>query len=163
AQAAGHSVETIDLAHLPVPPLTSQAAFMKEPVPDGLREAAQAIRDADHLVLIFPLWLGTMPALLKAFLEQVMRPGLAFAHRERGFPEKLMAGKSARIIVTMGMPALLYRWWYGGLGVRGLRRSILQFAGFAPVRTTLLGSVEADKRRREAWLDLMRRLGRAAR
>lgn len=164
AGAAGHPVATLDLAQLEVPLLTSQADFLKEPVPESLRAAAQAIAEADHLVLVFPLWLGTMPALLKAFLEQVMRPGLAFAYREGGgIPQKLMTGKSARIVVTMGMPALLYRWLYGGFGIRGLRRSILAFAGYAPVRMSLLGSVEASPSRREAWLDQMRRLGHAAR
>lgn len=111
----------MDLASADFPLLASQNEFSNGSVPLALVETAQAIRDAGHLVMIFPLWLGTMPALVKAFFEQAMRLGLAFANRSGGgFPRKLMRGKSARVIVTMGMPAFIYRWWYGGFSVRGL-------------------------------------------
>jgi hypothetical protein len=69
-----------------------------------------------------------MPALLKAFLEQVMRPGVALEDRKHGFPRALLADRSARIVVTMGMPALIYRWYFRAHGVRGLERSVLKFA-----------------------------------
>jgi Flavodoxin-like fold len=42
-----------------------------------------------------------MPALLKAFLEQVMRPGIALEYRERGFPRGLFAERSARLVVML--------------------------------------------------------------
>lgn len=38
------------------------------------------LQDAEHIVFVSPLWLGTMPALLKGFLEQVMRPDVALAY-----------------------------------------------------------------------------------
>lgn len=161
AVAADHQIVHVDLAHLDFPLLAGNAAFLTGEVPEALRPAAAAIRSADHIVLIFPLWLGTMPALVKGFLEQVMRPGTAFAYRDKGFPVKLLAGKSARLVVTMGMPALLYRLWYRAHGVRGLERNILDFVGVKPVRTSWFGSVEAagDAVRR-SWLDEMTELGR---
>ena len=104
---------------------------------------------------------GAMPALLKAFLEQVIRPGVAFEYGRRGaFPKKLLAGRSARVVVTMGMPALLYRIWFRGHGVATLRRSILSLAGISPVRETLIGSVLDPKTKR--WILRMRRLGSRA-
>ena len=114
-------------------------------------------------MIVFPLWLGTMPAVVKAFLEQIMRPGIAFAYQKRGFPKRLLAGRSARIVVTMGMPAFMYRWYFGGHGLRGLERSILRFAGIKPVRETLIGMVgDAGEARRRRWLDRMRDYGRRA-
>lgn len=165
AREAGHVVQILDLAALDFPLLASEAEFTKGEIPPGLQEAAKLIREADHLCLVFPLWLGTMPALVKAFLEQVMRPGTAFAPAEGGgFPRKLLGGRSARVVVTMGAPAFVYRWWYGGFGVRGLKRSILGFVGFAPVRITLLGMVgSASATKRAAWLRRMRESGRLAR
>lgn len=162
AREAGHEVFVLDLAGVEFPLLQSQKEFGRGPVPAALVEAVQAIREADHLVLIFPLWLGTMPALVKGFLEQAMRPGVAFVYGATGgLPRRLMAGKSARVVVTMGMPAFLYRWWYGGFGVRGLERSILNFVGFRPVRRSLFGGVEtASASRHGVWLDDMRALGR---
>lgn len=164
AQAAGHSVARLDLAGLDVPLLRSQEAYEHAPVPDNLRPAQDAIVAAEHIVLVFPLWLGTVPALVKAFLEQVLRPGVAFAYRDKGFPELLLKGRSARVVVTMGMPAPLYRWWYLAHGVRGLERNILGFVGIKPVRETLFGMVgAASAEKRAAWLRRMRRLGERAR
>ncbi|BBK41191.1 dehydrogenase [Allostella vacuolata] len=165
AATAGHAVERIDLAGLDFPLLRRQVDFEHGEAPAALLPAQQAILAADHLVLLFPLWLGTMPALVKAFLEQVFRPGSAFAPAAggRGFPRRLLAGKSARVVVTMGMPAFLYRWWFGAQGVRCLERSILGFVGFAPVRRTLLGSVgSASPAARQGWCERMRRLGASA-
>lgn len=167
ARSAGHEIETIDIARLDFPFLRTMEEFSKQSVPATLEAAAAAIRAADHIFLVFPLWLGTMPALLKAFLEQVMRPGVAFAYPDKstsGFAQTLLNGKSARIVVTMGMPAPFYRFWYLGHGIAGLRRNILNFVGISPVRETLLGMVDsASERRRQKWLQTMIELGSAAR
>jgi putative NADPH-quinone reductase len=113
--------------------------------------------------LIFPLWLGTMPALVKAFLEQVMRPGVAFSYEKHG-AKKLLAGRSAHIVVTMGMPAWLYWTFFCSHGVRGLRRSVFKLAGFSPVRTTMFGMIEnASDVTKSRWLDTMRKNGAKAR
>lgn len=153
ARASGHEVRIIDIATLDFPVLRSSLEFNEGSLPAGLEDAARAIQEAGHLVFVFPLWLGTMPALLKAFLEQVLRPGIAFAYPaagQSGFAKTLLGGRSARLVVTMGMPALAYRLWYRGHGIAGMRRNILNFVGIAPVRETLLGSVgAADGRKRE--------------
>ena len=166
AEGAGHQVRAMDLATMDVPPLRTAAEFKDGAVPESLKEAVEALQWADHLVFVFPLWLGTMPALLKAFLEQVMRPGVAFAYPkdgETGFARTLLKGRSARVIVTMGMPAFLYRLWFLGHGLAGMRRNILNFVGIKPVRETLFGMVEAggdDKRRK--WIKQVRALGARA-
>jgi|SRR5688572_7867941 len=143
ALGAGHEVRRIEIAKLDFPLLRSAREWHEDPVPPALRAAQADIGWADHLVIIFPLWLGTMPALVKAFLEQVLRPGFAFSYREKGFPQKGLSGKSARLVVTMGMPAFWYRWFFRAHGVRGLARNILKFCGVSPVRETLIGFVEA--------------------
>lgn len=162
AREGGHSVETITIAELDIPFLRSQEAFEKGGIPNGLAEAGEAVRRAEHVVIVFPLWLGTMPALLKAFLEQVMRPGIAFEYTGTG-PKTLLSGRSARMVVTMGMPAFVYRLYFLSHGVAGLRRSILRFVGFKPVHTTLFGMVTAaNADKRAGWLARMHELGRRA-
>lgn len=166
ARSAGHEVRLLDIATLDFPILRSADEFNERPLPVTLEDAAEAIKDAEHLVFVFPLWLGTMPALLKAFLEQVMRPGVAFAYPEagkNGFVKTLLRGRSARVVVTMGMPASFYRFWYLGHGVAGMRRNILNFVGISPVRETLFGMVEgvSDAKRRK-WISAMHALGKRA-
>ncbi|MGN6767506.1 MAG: NAD(P)H-dependent oxidoreductase [Rhizobiaceae bacterium] len=166
ARSAGHEVRLIDIATLDFPILRAMEEFTERPLPVTLEDAAQAIKDTDHLVFVFPLWLGTMPALLKAFLEQVMRPGIAFAYPEAGksgFARTLLKGRSARVVVTMGMPASFYRFWYLGHGIAGMRRNILNFVGISPVRETLFGMVEgAGDAKRRKWISEMHALGKRA-
>lgn len=161
AATAGHEVALIELARLDFPLLRTQQEFERGQLPEMLAPARDAIVAARHVVLVFPLWHGTMPALVKAFLEQVMRPGVALEYREHGFPRRLLTGRSARLVVTMGMPALIYRWYFRAHGVRGLERSIFRFAGMKPVRESLFGMVQAvDPARRQRWLDQMKEYGR---
>jgi len=162
AREGGHSVETISIADLKIPYLRTQTEFEKGGVPESLKAAADAVMRAEHVVFVFPLWLGTMPAMLKSFLEQVLRPGVAMEYGDKG-PKTLLSGRSARMVVTMGMPAFVYRLYFLSHGVAGLRRSILRFVGFNPVRTTLIGMVTmggSDKRSK--WPARMRDLGRKA-
>jgi putative NADPH-quinone reductase len=125
--------------------------------------AQEDILWAEHIVLLYPLWLGDVPALLKAFFEQVMRPGFAFRYREGGLPEKKLKGRTAHIVVTMGMPALLYRTFYGAHSLKSLERNILKFVGIAPVRRSVIGNVEGDEDIRGYWLKTMAASGRAGR
>lgn len=165
ARAAGAEVRMLELATLDVPLLRSQQAWEHEPVPEGLRQAQEEIAWAGHIAFFFPLWLGDMPALLKAFLEQVMRPGFAFAAGERNaFTARGLKGRSARIVVTMGMPAFVYRWFFAAHSVRSMKRNILGFVGIAPVAVTLVGGVgQVAPARAAALMERMGRLGRKAR
>jgi putative NADPH-quinone reductase len=163
AAAAGHELKRIEVARLDFPLLRTKAEFEQVAPVSDIRDAQDAVLWADHLVLLYPLWLGTMPALLKAFLEQALRPGFAFDESSR-MPRKLLKGRSARIVVTMGMPAFVYRWYFGAHGLRSLERNILGFCGIRPIRASLIGMVEAGGPARHAkWLDRMNALGGRAR
>jgi putative NADPH-quinone reductase len=157
----GHEVRRIEVAQLQFPLLRTKEEFEKDRPPDSITEAQDAIAWADHLVIIYPLWFGSMPALLDAFFEQTFRPGFAFEYDEPGrFPKKRLTGKSARIVVTMGMPAFVYRWFFLSHGLKNLQRNILGFCGISPVRSTIVGSIEGlSERQRDNWLDEMRGLG----
>lgn len=165
ARGEGHEVLFVNVAQLEFPLLRTQEQFRNESPPAEIRDAQSTIRWADHLVFFYPLWLGTLPALLKGFLEQTFREGFGvkFASDGRSW-KRLLKGKSARIVVTMGMPAMIYRVYFGAHGLKSLERSILSFAGVGPIRESLIGTV--DQRTTESrgrWLIKMQSLGRAAR
>jgi len=150
AVAGGHDIRRIEVANLDVPILRSRAEW-ESPSPEGLRHAAEAIAWADHLVLLYPLWLGDVPALLKGFLEQVLRPGDSGLEGLR----KALKGKSAHVVVTMGMPGLFYTLFYRAHSLKSLERSILKLVGVRPVHHTIIGGVEGDPDDRKHWLDKM--------
>jgi putative NADPH-quinone reductase len=143
ALSAGYEVRRVNVATLDFPLLRSQEAWEHGELPPALLAAQADIAWAQHLVLFFPLWLGDMPAMLKGFLEQLARPGFAFqAEGDNPFGHKGLTGRSARVVVTMGMPALLYRWYFRAHSVKSLERNILGFIGIAPVHETLIGMVD---------------------
>jgi len=160
AESTGLELRHLRVAELDFPLLRTQADFEHGSPPEAISEAQTILAWADHWLIVFPLWLGTTPALLKGFLEQAMRPGFAFAAADQDRPGGLLKGKSAHLVVTMGMPALLYRTYFRAHGVNYLDRSVLRFAGIKPVRRTLYGMVEArGARARERWLTGMERMG----
>ncbi len=153
AQAGKHEVRRITIARN-FPILRTKDDWESAPPPETIRHAQEVILWAQHLVVIYPLWLGGMPALLKAFFEQVFRPG-----KSRSNFAKPLKGRTAHIVVTMGMPALLYRWYFGAHSLRSFERNILRFIGIKPVRESLIGMVEGKASRREKWLAHMRMCG----
>ena len=160
AEESGHEVRLFRLGDMEVPLLRSKAEWESEPAPEGIRECQEAIGWADHVVILFPLWLGGMPAMLKALLEQIFRPGFAFKVDSSPMGEKLLKGKSARVIVTMGMPAFVYRLYFRAHSLRSLKRNILGFVGIGPIRTTIIGSIAAmDDAKHRRWLRAIRAYG----
>lgn len=159
ARAAGSKVRVIRVAELDFPLLRTQAEWLEGPTPKAIAHAQTDIEWADRVAIFYPLWLGDVPALLKGFLEQVMRPGFALRYREGELPEKLLVGRRADVVVTMGMPAFIYCAWFGAHSLRSLKRNILHFVGLSPVETTLIGNVESSPRHRERWIKRMQALG----
>jgi putative NADPH-quinone reductase len=163
ARAAGHEVRRIDVATLDFELLRSAADWESGTPASVILMAQDDIAWAEHIVILYPLWLGAMPALLKGFLEQVLRPGFAVPDLRsgKGWPKGLLTGRTARIVVTMGMPAFFYRWYFGAHSLKSLERNILKFVGVKPIRETLIGMVAAkESAGREKWLKTLEALGR---
>jgi putative NADPH-quinone reductase len=160
ARDTGHQVKRIDVARLSFPLLHNADEWQWQPPAESIAAAQQAIAWAGHVVILYPLWLGDMPALLKAFFEQTLRPGFAIGNAAPGrLPKKLLAGRSARVVVTMGMPALFYKLYYRAHTLKSLKRNILEFCGISPVRATVIGMVEGSKDARDGWLTRLAVLG----
>lgn len=160
ALESGYEIRTICVANIDFPVLRTYEDFYSNKPNTVIEQCQNQIRWANHLVIVYPLWMGSMPALLKAFFEQVFRPGFALETVDGGKQwVRLLKGKSAHIVVTMGMPAFLYRWFYGAHGLKSLERNILAFTGIGPIRESLIGGVEASQEHRVRWLEKMHALG----
>jgi len=119
-----------------------------------LHDVGAAVTACDHLVVGFPLWWGGEPARLKGLLDRVVLPGFAFRYRKRGpFWDRLLAGRSADVIVTMDTPPWYLRAVYGDPVGRRWRRQVLGFCGFDPVRVFRFGPTRRGeaKQRIEGW------------
>lgn len=132
----------IDVGKLEFLLIRSKQEWKNNPLPHELKHAQNDMLWAEHWALFYPIWLGDMPAKLKGFLEQTLRPGLSFVESEPGqMWDQLLIGRSARIVVTMSMSAVVYRLFFGAHTVKSLERNSLKFCGIDPVKTTLIGNV----------------------
>jgi putative NADPH-quinone reductase len=162
ARSAGHTVHLFVTSKMTFDPILHEGFTRVQELEPDLEVAHDAMMAANHLVFIFPLWLGTLPAIFKGFLERVLQPDLV-EPAQKGKFTKPLKGKSARIVVTMGMPGFIYRWYFGAYALRMMKRNILSFVGVSPIRSTIYGSIEnVSPEKRQSWLKEMHSLGAAA-
>ena len=165
AEGAGHAVERIEIGALDYGFLGSKDAF-DTPPDEPLRTVREALRRADHVFLSFPLWLGGMPSKTRAFFEHAARGGyfLEVADSAVEWPKKMLKGKSARLVVTMGMPGAIYKLLFGAHTLKGFEQGVLGISGVKPIRHTVIGGVDAaSDKARAGWFDDLRKLGAEAR
>jgi putative NADPH-quinone reductase len=163
ARETGNEVRTLTLAEMDVPILRTAQEFAAAPESPAVQQARDDLIWCRHLVLIFPLWLGGAPAMLRALLEQVARANFMTETTPSGMRQRLK-GRSARLIVTMGMPALAYQLIFHEHGVRNIMQGVMGFGGLAPIRRTLFGAIEAvTVHERQARIEKIRQFGRDAR
>lgn len=116
---------------------------------DCLKNAQKMILNADKLVFVYPCWWGSMPTLLKGFIDRVFIPGFAFKyHKNQQLPQKLLKSKKADIIVSMDAPYLYYKYIQGAGGDKIMKNSILEFCGIKPVRFLHLDKIKGSSSKR---------------
>lgn len=159
AEGRGATVTRIDLVQLQFDPILRQGYAAQQALEPDLATAAAAIQAADHVAWFFPMWWGGPPALVKGFIDRVFTPGYAFRYRGRNqLPDKLLAGRSARLVSSMDSP-----WaWYALVLRRILHASFgmatLSFVGFGPIRSTMFYELRfRSAAERERALDKVRR------
>ena len=164
ARSAGAEVRLLSLGSLGFDPLLRAGYRGVQPLEPDLHAAQAQIAWAGHLVWVYPTWWGAMPALLKGFIDRVFLSGFAFKHHQGSSRwDKLLAGRSAQLLVTMDTPPWYYRWVQRSPGLHQMKKTILEFSGIRPVRVHEYGPVHsADAQRKQRWLEQARKLGVAA-
>lgn len=161
AELAGNEVRRINLGELEFDPLLRHGYSEPQEFEADLIAAQQAIEWADHLVLVYPNWWGSMPALLKGFLDRVLLPGFAFKYREDSpWSERLLTGRSADLLVTMDAPPLYYRFVTGRPGHKQMKKAILGFCGVKPIHVYSFGPVRSSgAAKRAKWISKASEIG----
>ena len=166
AKKAGHDVKFAVLRDLEFDPILRNSYRDNVLEPD-LQKQQENISWCDHMVIVTPMWWFSTPALLKGFLDRVITPRFAFRYKKGSllpFPERLLKGRSARVIYTQGGP-----WWIPwifGLNPfwQALRFGTLIFCGFGPVRrTTFSKVVGSSDEKRAKWLKKVYQVGKKGR
>lgn len=153
AKLAGHKVKTINVIDMKFNAL-EQVKIMEKDVKD----AQETISWAKHLVFVFPNWWSTMPALMKGFFDRVFSSGFAFKYVSYLKWNKLLKGKSARVISTMGTPKMIYQCFMGNPIKRNMEAT-LKFCGIKPVKYTYVHSItKLNEDDRKKWLNKIKKI-----
>ncbi|TWT43319.1 NAD(P)H-dependent oxidoreductase [Botrimarina hoheduenensis] len=163
AESAGHEVRRLVVRELDFD------AFQKgykeaEALEPDLIAAQEMIAWCEHLVVVHPVWWGSSPALLKGFIDRAFLPGWAFKfHAGKTWWDRLLTGRSARVIQTAATPNLFIRLAYWSCAAVAMKAGTLEFCGFKPVRLTQFGGIGMGFTEAKArpWLAKCEALGKA--
>lgn len=169
ARQEGAHVQVIDLATDPIPTHPTHAGELRVPrssedlplAPDAARYIDQ-LEWSEHLVIFFPQWWGTYPAALKAFIDRVFLSGSAFSRRPQGkLWNRLLAGRSARIVMTMDSPRLWNAVRYRNAAEISLKNAIFSYTGIRTRGITRFASVRYQRSEKyQRWFDITAAHGR---
>ena len=162
ADTNGTGCKLVHLIDLSFNPILTYGYRVESALEPDLVQIQKDIVQADHIVMVYPNWWGTYPALLKGFIDRVFLPNYAFKYLEKSpLPAKLLKGKTARMIVTMDTP----KWYYWLInkspGHNSMKKAILEFCGISPVKITSFAILrKSNDAKRKQWLDEVEELGK---
>ncbi len=142
ARSGGARTRALDVHGLVFDPALRTAHRAATPLEPDLQRVQAAIAEAAHVVVAYPVWWGSVPALLKGLLDRAFQPGWAYARGDGPLPDKGLRGRTGRLLLTMDTP-VWYDWLvYGASARRQVQRATFHFAGIAPTRVSCFGSIE---------------------
>ena len=162
AKASGATVQQINIRDLTFNVNLQYGYRQRTELEPDLLAAQEKIKWADHLVWVYPVWWGSVPAIMKGFIDRTFLPGFAFKKREGSiWWDKFLTGKSSRLISTLDQPRWYYRWVFGRPSTQAMKRLTMNFVGVDKVRATTIGPLRLSKDSyRKKWLAKVEELGR---
>lgn len=163
AKDNGHDVRRANIGELQFDPILHKGYKVIQELEPDLKKIQEDIKWAEHVVIFYPTWWSSMPALLKGFFDRTWIPGFAYHFFKNGLGwHGLLHGRSARVIITMDNWPIVSRMLFGD-STNEIGRAILKFSGFHPVRIKKIGALRhADDPKKEEWAQTVYNLGKRA-
>lgn len=164
ASEAGHAVRLFRVGDMAFDPVLHHGYNKRQELEPALKELQEAITWSRHLVFVYPIWWGGIPAGLKGLIDRVFLPGYAFKYRKGSqLWDRLLSGRSAHIISTMDTPPWYFRFGYRMPGHHQMKKTILEFCGIRPVKISSFGPIRfATDRQRTKWLQKVKEYAKSA-
>lgn len=163
AEDAGHNVVRVNIGELNFDPILHKGYKEIQELEPDLLDLQNRFREADHIVIVYPNWWTTMPAILKGLFDRFWLPGFAFNfNKETKKVEQHLKGKTGRVIIISGSHSPFMTWWRFGDFTNEIQFGILEFAGIK-TKVKAFGPCEkADEKTRERWKKEAESLGKKA-
>jgi len=153
----------IDLIHLdqdnfnPVMTATDLNGFRnKQSVDPKVMEYSNRIKDADHLVFIFPIWWELMPAMMKGFIDKVIFPGVAYDYtnaKNTRMKPLWTNVKGITMVTTMNTPNWLYSLLFGNAVKKAMMLGTFWKTGYKNRKWISFNMVKmVSEEKRKQWL-----------
>jgi putative NADPH-quinone reductase len=161
AEKSGAEIKEIVIGDLKFNPNLQFGYRKRTELEPDLLTAQETLKWADHIVWVYPVWWGSVPAIMKGFLDRVLLPGYAFKKREGSlWWDKYFTGKTSRVICTLDQPPWYYRWFNGSPSHTAMKKLTMQFIGVKSVKITSIGPIRLSKVEfREKWLNKVEKFG----
>ena len=154
----GHEVRFHDLQAEGFDPVLPAAEAARDAaLPPLVARHCREIREADGLVLVHPNWWGQPPAVMKGWVDRVLRPGVAYEFLPgdggEGVPTGLLQPMTALVLNTSNTPAVREQAVFGDPLERLWADCILTFCGVKKVVRRMFGVIcTSTQDQRAAWL-----------
>lgn len=163
AAEAGHDVVRVNLGDLKFDPILHKGYKEIQKLEPDLVALQDHFKNADHIVVVYPNWWCTMPALLKGLFDRFWLPGFAFNfEKDTKKPIKLMKGKTARVVIVSGTQSPFMTWWKFGDYTNEIQYGILEFAGIKTKVASFGPSERVAEPQKERWLKEIGLMGQRA-
>lgn len=161
AKQAGNEIVVMKLSEMEFDMDMGDGYKTIKPLEESLLEFQKHLKWCDHFVLGHPLWWGSIPAKTKGLFDRALLPGFGFSYKEgASVQDKLLKGKTCQVLVTSDTPDWYLKLIYNRAGFQVLKKQILQFVGFAPVKFTHYSPIKGSSdKQRQSWLQGAKNLG----
>ena len=150
-RAKGHNVRRQDLGDMHFDPILWKGYAAIQELEADLQQAQENIKWCDHWIIIYPVWWGSVPALLKGFFDRTILPGFGFRYHDKDpFWDKYLKKKTAHLVTTSDAPAIWLWWQYRNSDTKAVKKATLEFCGIKPVKVTRIGRVKYLNEERRA-------------
>jgi len=154
----GHKVTLHDLCREHFDPVMPSAEFPRDAaLPPDVKRHCQEISIADGIIIVHPNWWGQPPAILKGWVDRVVRPGVAYRFEAgdggEGVPVGLLKAKAAIVFNTSNTPTEREMEVFGDPLELLWKKCIWEFCGIKKVhRETFSVVITSTPEQRAEWL-----------
>lgn len=162
AESSGAEVKVINIADLEFNPNLQYGYRKRTELEPDLIKSQEELKWADHIVWVYPVWWGSVPAIMKGFLDRVLLPGFAFKKRDGSvWWDKYFTGKTSRLICTLDQPPWFYTLINRNPSHNAMKKLTMNFIGVKSVKITTVGPLRLSKEGfRKKWIAKIEKLGR---